>query len=37
MEETRKMPKSLYAMSPNELLGALQLEKGFQGNRYTAG
>ncbi|MDC7245520.1 MAG: 23S rRNA (adenine(2503)-C(2))-methyltransferase RlmN [Sphaerochaetaceae bacterium] len=33
MEETRKMPKSLYAMSPNELLGALQLEKGFQGKQ----
>ncbi len=33
MTEKRKMPKSLYAMSPNELLGALQLEKGFQGKQ----
>jgi len=33
MKETRKMPKSLYAMSPNELLGALQLEKSLQGKQ----
>jgi 23S rRNA (adenine2503-C2)-methyltransferase len=33
MTDKRKMPKSLYAMSPNELLGALQLEKSFQGKQ----
>jgi len=33
MNQRRKMPKSLYAMKPNELLGALHLEKPFQGRQ----
>ena len=33
MDEHRKMPKSLYGMKPNELLGALGLEKAYQGKQ----
>ncbi|MDX9940202.1 MAG: 23S rRNA (adenine(2503)-C(2))-methyltransferase RlmN [Sphaerochaetaceae bacterium] len=30
MDEQKKMPKSLYGMKPNEILGALGLEKSYQ-------
>ncbi|MDA3821106.1 MAG: 23S rRNA (adenine(2503)-C(2))-methyltransferase RlmN [Bacteroidales bacterium] len=33
MSEIRKMPKSLYAKSANELLGAVGLDKSFQGKQ----
>ena len=33
MIENKKMPKSLYAKSANELLGAVGLEKSFQGKQ----
>ena len=33
MSENRKMPKSLYAKSANELLGAVGLDKSFQGKQ----
>lgn len=33
MDQQRKMPKSLYGMKPNELLGALGLEKAYQGKQ----
>ncbi|MFA5571134.1 MAG: 23S rRNA (adenine(2503)-C(2))-methyltransferase RlmN [Sphaerochaetaceae bacterium] len=33
MEEPVRMPKSLYALKPNELLGALRLEKSYQGKQ----
>ena len=33
MDELKKMPKSLYGMRPNEILGALGLEKAYQGKQ----
>ena len=33
MDETMRMPKSLYGMKPNELLGALGLAKSYQGKQ----
>jgi 23S rRNA (adenine2503-C2)-methyltransferase len=33
MDTERKMPKSLYGLKPNELLGALGLEKAYQGKQ----
>lgn len=33
MEKQMKMPKTLYGMKPNEIMGALGLEKAFQGKQ----
>jgi len=33
MSEQRRMPKSLYGMRPNEILGALGLERAYQGKQ----
>lgn len=33
MDEPRRMPKSLYGLKPNELLGALGLAKAYQGKQ----
>ncbi|WP_422478100.1 23S rRNA (adenine(2503)-C(2))-methyltransferase RlmN [Pleomorphochaeta sp. DL1XJH-081] len=33
MEELKKMPKSLYGMKPNEILGALGLSRAYQGKQ----
>lgn len=33
MDDRKKMPKTLYGMKPNEILGALGLEKTFQGKQ----
>jgi 23S rRNA (adenine2503-C2)-methyltransferase len=32
-EQQRRMPKSLYGLKPNEILGALGLEKAYQGKQ----
>lgn len=32
-EQQRRMPKSLYGFKPNEILGALDLEKSYQGKQ----